>query len=430
MELIFHGGASEVGRSCIELKITKNERYLLDLGIKFKENGLQLPENIENIKDISAVLLTHAHLDHAGGLPLFEHQNLSCPIYTTRQTFVIAKLMLKDSFKVARIRNMHPAYNITDLKKIEKDVKKVSYDKWYKHKNISFKFLNAGHIPGSAMILIKTPTKNILYTGDINTEKTELMFNVTNHNHLKNNIDILISESTNAHRDLPKRQELGEKFVQSIKETIKKGGSVIIPVFSVGRAQEIMILLNKGNFDVPIYSEGLSNKVTRQILANKSKYIDNKEILSKMFYEKIQWISSEKKRKDAIKKQGIFITTSGMIQGGPVLSYIKELWHDEKSKIMTVGYQCKNTNGWHLVKDKYLYIDGWKTYVKCEIEQYPFSGHADSTSLKKFVEFINPKKVIFQHGDPESVEIMKTWAESKKIPAIAPIVGDKISFNH
>lgn len=428
MELIFHGGAREVGRSCIELKLSNNERYLLDVGIKFKENGILLPENVENIHQVNGVFLTHAHLDHSGGLPLFEHKNLNDPIFCTRQTIAITKLMLRDSFKVARIKNLHPAYNKADLEEVQKDIVKVSFDKWYKHNSLRFKFLNAGHIPGSAMILIEAEKKRILYTGDINTEKTALMFKAQSNPELENNIDVLISESTNGHRELPKREELNQKFLESIEETIKNNGSVIIPVFSVGRAQEIMILLSKTDLGVPIYSEGLSNKVTRQILSNKSKYIDNKDILSNMFYNKIHWISSEKKRKDALRKQGIFITTSGMLQGGPILSYVKELWHDEKSKIMTVGFQAKNTNGWHLLNEGFLYLDGWKTYVKCKVESYAFSGHADKEGLQNFVKSTNPKQVIFQHGDPESINVMCEWAKSQKIKVFGPNVGDKITI--
>jgi putative mRNA 3-end processing factor len=428
MELIFHGGAREVGRSCIELKLSNNERYLLDVGIKFKENGLLLPENVENIPEVDGVFLTHAHLDHSGGLPLFEHKNLKDPIFSTRQTIAITKLMLKDSFKVARIRHLHPAYDKNDLEEVQKDIIKVSFDKWYKHKSLRFKFLNAGHIPGSAMILIEAEGKKILYTGDINTEKTALMFKAQANPDIYGKIDVLISESTNAHRNLPKREELNEQFLKSVEETIKNKGSVIIPVFAVGRAQEIMILLSKKDFGVPIYSEGLSNKVTRQILSNKSKYIDNKEILSEMFYNKIHWISSEKKRKDALKKQGIFITTSGMLQGGPILSYVKELWHDENSKIMTVGFQAKNTNGWHLLNEGFLYLEGWKTYVKCKVESYAFSGHADKEGLQKMVTSINPKQVIFQHGDPESIDIMCEWAKIQKIKVFGPNVGDKIKI--
>ncbi len=427
MELIFHGGAREVGRSCIELKLDNGERYLLDVGIKFKENGLMLPENVDKINEVDAVFLSHAHLDHSGGLPLFEHQQLHGPIFTTRQTIAISKIMLKDSFKVARIRHMHSAYNKTDLQKVDEDIKKVSFDKWYKHKSIRFKFLNAGHIPGSSMILISAEGKQVLYTADINSEKTNLMFPVTINEELKGKLDVLITESTNGHRTLPRRDDLNERFLKSMEETIANKGSCIIPVFSVGRAQEIMILLAKKQWPVPIYSEGLCNKVTRQVLANKSKYIDNKGVLSHMFYERINWISSEKKRKRALEKQGIYIMTSGMLQGGPVLSYIKELWHDPKSKIFLVGYQCKNTNGRHLIDDGYVYIDGWRTYVKCGVEKFDFSGHLDIEDLKKFVTELNPKKVVFQHGDPESVDILGEWAQREtKSKVYTPKINDVI----
>ncbi|MFT4282891.1 MAG: MBL fold metallo-hydrolase [Candidatus Woesearchaeota archaeon] len=423
MKLIFHGGAREVGRSCIELD-TGSERILMDVGIKFSEKGLVLPENVNNLESVDGVLLSHAHLDHSGGLPLFEHDNLGATIFCTRQTFAITKLMLKDSYKVARIRNFHPAYDNTDLKKVSDNTKIVSYDKYYKLKNLKFKFFNAGHIPGSSMILVEGYGKRILYTADFNANKTNLLFKPVHHEELKD-LDVLISESTYGYRDLPNRDDLETEFLDDIESAIKAGGSVLIPVFSVGKAQDILITLSKRDFGVPIYSEGLCNKVTRKILSNKSHYVDNKEVLSDMFYNKIHWISSEKKRKDALKKQGIFISTSGMLQGGPVLSYLKDLWHSSKNFVALTGFQCKRTNGRHLLDDGYVYIDGWRTYVKCKVKKYDFSGHTDRKGIEKLVKFLKPKKVFFQHGDKSSVESMDKWAKKKGFESFSPRVGDK-----
>jgi putative mRNA 3-end processing factor len=426
MKIEFHGAASEVGRSCIELKLDNGERYLLDVGIKFQEDGFLLPENVLEIPKVDGVFLSHAHLDHSGGLPLFEHKDLKGPIFCTRQTLAITKILLKDSYKIARIRRMHAAYDNLDLKEVQKDAKFVDFDKWYEHKSVRFMYLNAGHVPGSAMILLEAEGKRILYTADFNLRKSLLMQNCEINDVLREKpIDILISESTYGDKELPDRALLEEKFIKSIEETIKKGGSVLIPVFSLGRAQEALILLSKHNWPVKIYIDGMAKSLTREILETNGKYVDNKDALSKMFYKKTEWVGSDKHRKDALQKQGIFVTTSGMLQGGPVLSYLHELWHDPRNKVTLMGFQCKRTNGRTLLDEGYVYLDGWRTIVKCQVEKYDFSGHSDKTSIMDFIKQLNPRQVFFQHGDEVAVNAMKTWAE-KAISgkAYAPKVGD------
>ncbi|PIN81118.1 hypothetical protein COV13_02180 [Candidatus Woesearchaeota archaeon CG10_big_fil_rev_8_21_14_0_10_32_9] len=426
MKIQFHGAAREVGRSCISITTKNGNRYLLDVGIKFQEDGFSGPEGVTNVPGIKGVFLSHAHLDHSGGLPLFEHQKLKCPIFCTRQTFAITKILLKDSYKIARIKHTHPAYDKTDLVEVSKETEYVQYDKWYVHNDLKFKYLNAGHIPGSAMILIEADGKRILYTGDYNNKETELMYSAIVNKELTDKpIDVLITESTYGNRELPDRKLLNKQFIASVKKTISGGGSVLIPVFALGRAQETLIMLGKENLNCKIYLDGMAKTITKQIISTSSKYVKNKDLLSEIFFNKIEWISSPKRRNDAIRNGGIFITTSGMLQGGPVLEYLKELWHNPKNKLTLMGFQCKRTNGRHLVEEGFVYIDGWKTQVKCAVEKYDFSGHTDSEFIKKMVSTINPKMVFFQHGDEESVDILNQWAKKNiKGKTYAPSLGE------
>jgi putative mRNA 3-end processing factor len=429
MKIEFHGAAGEVGRSCISISTKKGNVYLLDFGIKFKENGFVMPENIPPVEDIKAIFLSHAHLDHAGGLPLIEHMNLNCPIFCTKQTFAIAKILLKDSYKIERIRNLHPAYNRIDLKEVQKDTRFVDFDKWYDFGDLKFTYLNAGHIPGSAMILFEVDGKRVLYTGDFNSRPTMLMNSEFKSPELLKPIDIMITESTYGYRDLPDRDELEKQLVKSINETLAAKGSVLIPVFALGRAQETLIMVAKNKFKTNIYIDGLCKKITRSIIDTNSKYVNNMKDLTLAFNEKVQWVGSDKKRKDAIKKGGIFITTSGMLQGGPVLNYLREMWHDERNKVMLMGFQCKRTNGRHLLEEGFIYIDGWRTVVKCKVEKYDFSGHADKTAVQDFIKRLNPKVVVFQHGDQEAIDALKLWAAANiKSKVYTPVVGDSFEY--
>ncbi|MBN2458963.1 MBL fold metallo-hydrolase [Candidatus Woesearchaeota archaeon] len=425
MKLIFHGAAKEVGRSCIELQ-TQGDRYLLDAGIKFKEGGFAYPEKIINLPDIDGLLISHAHLDHTGALPLFEHYNIICPIYCTKLTYVLTKVLLKDSYKIARIKNLHPAYNKLDLEKLEKSVRFVKYDRDYKHRKINFSFLNAGHVPGSSMILIEAEGKKILYTGDFKLRTSELMKGASPSLH---EIDIMIMESTYGARELPERDAVKKQFLDKIEEVIARGGSALIPVFSLGRSQDVLIMLSERKFNVPIYIDGMCKKVASRILSVNDPYINNANVLDEMFNHRVIHIGSDRHRQRVMGSQGIFVTSSGMLQGGPVLSYLAEMWHDPRNAVLLTGYQCKRTNGQTLIEEGYVYLDGWRTYVKGEVVKYDFSGHAGQSELRELIRKIHPKKLIVQHGDEEAVAELAKWAGMNTHSKVyVPSVGDEIEI--
>jgi len=431
VRFVFHGAAREVGRSCIELQ-TEGDRYLLDCGIKFTTDGFDYPANVFEVGELDGVLLSHAHLDHSGALPMFEHYKMVCPIFCTHETLALTKILLKDSYKIAHIQRLHPAYGKTDITEVQKATTKVVFDKWYKHRKIQFRFLNAGHIPGSAAILIETEGKRILYTGDFNTRKTELMEPADFGKALKElgPVDCLITECTYGNRRLPPRADLEPSFLDDVARVIKRGGSVLIPVFAIGRAQEILIILSQRKWDCPIYFDGMAKEVTRGILTNQSSYVINKEKLDDMYFKNVQFVTSESHREHAAREQpAIFVSTSGMLQGGPGIKYLKELWHDPKNAVFLTGYQVKGTQGRHLLEEGYVHIEGWKTPVKCEVKKYDFSGHADIEDLKRMVWAVNPKKVIFQHGDEESVINMLEWARQETpFEAYGPAIDEYVDL--
>jgi len=430
MKFIFHGGAREVGKSCIELQSGGN-RFILDAGLKFKEHGFEAPFQVFDIPYIDGLFLSHAHLDHTGALPLFEHNNMLCPIFTTQQTKELTAILLKDSYKIARIRHLHPAYQKPDLKKVSAATRIVDFDKDYKHMNLEFKFLNAGHIPGSAMILIKVEGKKILYTGDYKLNTSHLMKGASSsfgqYAQDFKDIDVMITESTYGGKQLIERSAVETSFLDRVSETLKKG-SVLIPVFALGRAQEILLLLSKRKWNVPIYYDGMCISMTRKIIDGNPSYLNEKKELIDSF-RKTTLVKDQKARFRMMNNKGIFITTSGMLQGGPVMSYISAMWGNPNNSILMTGYQCKRTNGRMLLEEGFLYIDGWKTYVKAAAQNFQFSGHADDTELKQFITMVSPKNLIINHGDEESCLHTKEWAlKNTKCRVFVPGVGDMLDF--
>jgi putative mRNA 3-end processing factor len=433
MKLIFHGGAQEVGKSCIEL-VTQDHRYLMDAGLKFKEHGFEAPVQVFDLPKVDGLFLSHAHLDHSGALPLFEHYNLLCPIYATEQTKDLTEILLKDSYKIARIRHLHPAYQKPDLKKVAKVTNIVQFNKPYTLKNIEFKFLNAGHIPGSAMILIKAEGKKLLYTGDFKLKGTELMKGAgTDLDQLIANgdlkdIDVLITETTYGGKTMQNHEEVEVAFLDKIQQVIAKG-SVVIPIFALGRAQDVLLMLAKRKWPVPIYFDGLCIDVTKTILRDDQSYLNNKQELYNMFNKRVDLVKKEKKREQIINNHGIFVTTSGMLQGGPIVAYLENMWGNPDNAILLTGYQCKRTNGQLLLEEGYIYLHGWKTFVKCQVEKFNFSGHADDPQIRELITKINPKNVILQHGDPENSIMVKEWIEHNlQCKAFLPAVGDTLEF--
>lgn len=431
MRLIFHGGAREVGRSCIEIQ-TEGDRYLLDCGVKFTYDGFLYPEEVFKVRELDGVLISHAHLDHTGALPFLEHYELVCPIFLTHQTLALTRILLKDSYKIAHVKKLHPAFDKTDIKEVRKDAHRVSFDKWYSHRKLKFLFLNAGHIPGSAMILFEAEGKRVLYTGDFNTRTTQLMkpadFRAVAREH--GPIDCMITESTYGHRKLPARKSVEPKFIAAVKRVLDRGGSVLVPVFAVGRAQEILILLEQADLGCPIYFDGMAKEVTRKVITNQSTYVINKERLNYMYFNKVRFVTSEDRRNQVAQASGsVFVTTSGMMQGGPAIHYLKHMWHDEKNAVFLTGYQVKGTNGRHLIDEGCAFIKGWKTPVKCEVEKFDFSGHADLEDIKKAIWAIAPKTLIVQHGDEESVINVVEWAkEETPCEVRGPKIGEVIDL--
>ncbi len=424
MELIFHGGAKEVGRSCIELQ-TKGDRYLLDAGVKFQEDGLGYPKDVFEHEELDGLFLSHAHLDHSGALPFFEHKDMVCPIITTSQTKVITRILLRDSYKVARIKNIHPAYSRKDIRKVWDSFKLVNWNNEYHHRELTYELYNAGHIPGSACYKISDGDHTILYTGDLNTRETRLMHGAFED--YEEDIDLLICESTYGSKELPSREEEEERFKQAIRKTLDRDGRVLIPVFALGRAQEVLILLSQEDYDVPIYFDGMCKRITKKILNNPSSYVNNKDALADEFFNRVTLVKSNDQRDQIIENKGIFVTTSGMLQGGPIMHYLKEMWGDESSSVLITGFQAKNTNGRNLLEDGYVYMDGWKTYVQCHVDKFEFSAHLSREDIKDFVRQVDPEKVAFVHGEPEGVENMVKWAEKEtSIEAYGPEIGDRI----
>ncbi|MGC8662227.1 MAG: MBL fold metallo-hydrolase [Candidatus Micrarchaeia archaeon] len=422
MKLKFFGAAHEVGRSCIMLE-SKDSKILLDCGVKLGEKEEYPLISDNELKSIDAIIITHAHLDHIGYLPHVFSTGWSGSIYSTKPTFELSTVLISDYIRISNPANITKA----GLAKMQKSFKLVDYHKEFKVKDFSIRLIPAGHILGSAAVDISAEGKKILYTGDINLRKSRLLDAA----HVERlHSDVLITESTyGGDKDIfPPERELLGKMLKSISETILKGGKVIIPSFAVGRAQEILFILDdhirSGLLPaVPIYVDGMINKAMR---IHRHNVIFCRDELQKRILmseddpfksKNFNIIDTRKSRSIVIRDEGagIIVTTSGMMTGGPVMKYVERLAGNELNKLILVGYQAEDTPGRMLADGaKELNINGKKVEIKMSVELYHISAHADRIQLQKMVSGLEGlKKIFIIHGEVRKSTELANYLSNK-----------------
>ncbi len=405
----------EVGRSSIVVE-HKGYSLMLDCGIKV--DTMECPAQPDHI---DSLILSHAHLDHSGMIPVI-YKNHRSPIHSTDMTFEISQILQKDSIKIAKLRNQPLIYSERDIANAQDSEIDIRYrNKRKLNDEISFEFYDAGHIPGSASILLDISGKRVLYTVDIKTKETYLQKGAE-----IPDAEILIIESTYGDRIHPKRSEMEKEFKDKITETLKRGGIALIPAFAVGRSQEILMVLN--DIGYPLYLDGLAKDITR-IFLEYPGYIRDPKLLQDSANDAI-WIEHNNERRDILSEPCIIVTTAGMLSGGPVLYYLQRLHRDRNNSIFLTGYQVKGTNGRLLMDEGYVIdpLDNSRIRVEMEKHQFDFSAHAGRNSLERIVKKATPETVIVVHGDPESCLSFGEWLKGRVDDVNIPHVGDMIEL--
>ena len=441
------GSFGEVGRSAI-LVDTGESKVLLDAGASPDSAGtgdmpyFDAPEF--RIEDLDAIIISHAHIDHIGMLPLLYKYGYRGPTFTTPPTRDIAVLMLKDYIKVSRREGSEPPYTEQDIDTFLRHVITVNYGVVTDASpDIKITFANAGHILGSAMVHlhIGQGLHNILYTGDLKyymvkgSKAHRLLLPATS---TFQRIETLIMESTYGATEQQPREEAEAQLINIINKVYEKGGKVLIPTMAVGRAQEIMYVIriarDQGLIpkDLPVYIDGMIYEVTAiytaypELLAPQVRSMIFNEGTNPFVDEHTIYVHDPRKRDEVINEKGpsVILATSGMMTGGPVIEYFKHLAGDEKNALVFVSYSAPGTLARRL-KDGEREItideDGRMRLikVKMQIESVEgFSGHASRSELQLFLKFLNPKPrhIILNHGEPAALTslaraITKHWAK-------------------
>ncbi len=414
LQIRFLGGAREVGRSAIAVKSRKTQ-VLLDYGVMFNhEPGF--PMHISP-NDVDAIILTHSHLDHSGAIPVFYIYKKK-PLYTNKLTADLNQLLISDFIHLS---SYYLPFEYIELKSMMRNSIHVDFGVEEDIGDIRFQLLNAGHIPGSAQILIDTEGKKLLYTGDFNTEDTRLLEGAKME---FDELDAVIIESTYADEEHTERLELEKKFVGEITEIVERGGTVLVPAFGVGRSQEIACILAAQHFEYPVIIDGMIRGANSIIMRN-SQFLRDAKLLNDALHS-AHWIEGWRDRRKTAKKSGVIIATAGMLKGGPSVFYISKIGKKAQNAVFLVSYQIPGTPGRQLLDKGICVIDGKMKKIKARVGHFDFSSHCGAGELKEAVKKLrgNPK-IYVVHGAEGNCKLLAKWiSEELGLKAEAPKTGD------
>ena len=451
------GGFGQVGRSCM-LLTTPESKILVDCGVN--PGGRTSPESFPRLDwlgmtldDLDAVVIGHAHLDHTGFLPVLCKYGYRGPIYCTEPTLPMMNLIQLDAIKVAAAQGRVPMYTDADVKQIMKQAITIPYGMVTDiSPDIKLVLANAGHIIGSSLchFHIGNGDHNFVYSGDIKFAKSAL-FDAANWNFPR--VETLLIESTyGAKEDIqPSRQEVESHFLRLVNETINAGGKVLIPIPAVGRAQEIMMIIDaymkSGQLtEAPVFTEGMITEASAihethpeylaYELRQKILETDDNPFDSEYFTN----IEHADAREEPMREGSpcIIMATSGMLEGGPVLEYFKALVPDERNLLLFVSYQVNGTMGRRVLdgaRQVSLLGKGGKVEavnINCKMEKLDgFSGHSDYNQLMSFVQKLRPKlrRVLVNHGEKrKSDNLAASIRRIYKIPSHNPQIPEAIKL--
>lgn len=421
MDVKVLGAAGEVGRSGF-LVNCDGTKLLLDYGVMFGRRGSppQYPLHVKP-RDLDAIIITHAHLDHSGNVPsLFVSGNTD--VYATPPTFDLSKLLINDMLKIEK--NAHP-FDLPELNNMMKNAKKVGFKQKVTKGNATFEFRESGHVIGGSTVLVESGKKRLFYTGDIKTNGSRMLREMDLD---IGEIDLLITESTYAKTEQKSRKESETELIEFANEVMDRKGILFIPSFSVERSQEIACILRSANFKHKIIMDGMALKVN-EIMFKHPEYLRDPKVFSEAI-KSATAVKEHSERKRAMGEPCVVISPAGMLVGGNAVYYLQQLSFDSKNGIALVSYQGEGTPGKKLLDTGMVSTRGKDLKVQATVKQFQFSGHADRKELFNMIKQIkgNPK-VCTVHGDAESCEMFaKEIHEQFGLEAFSPAVNEEIAI--
>ncbi|MCA9813303.1 MAG: MBL fold metallo-hydrolase [Nitrosarchaeum sp.] len=421
MDVKVLGAANEVGRSGF-LVNCQGTKILLDYGVLFGKRGTppQYPLHVKP-RDLDAIVITHAHLDHSGNVPSLFVSG-STEVYATPPTLDLSKLLIEDMLKIEK--NAHP-FDIPELNSMIRNTKEIGFKQKITKGNATFELRESGHVIGGSTVLVESEKKRLFYTGDIKIHGSRMLREADLD---VGDIDMLITESTYSQTDQTPRKESEKQLVEFANEVMDRKGTLFIPSFSVERSQEIACILKNANFKHRIIMDGMALKVN-EIMFRYPEYLRDPQTFANAINSAIS-VREHKERKRVMEEPCAVISPAGMLVGGNAVYYLQQLAFDDKNGIALVSYQGEGTPGRKLLETGKVSSRGKDLNVSAEVKQFEFSGHSDRSELFELIKRIkgNPK-VLTVHGDAESCsKFAQEIHEKFGLEAYAPNVNETVTI--
>lgn len=417
MKIKILGAAKEVGRSAFLIQSEKSQ-VLLDYGVALKKEP-DFPLHVQP-KDIDAVVISHAHLDHSGFVPSLFSGEASMDVFGTKPTFELTELLIEDMIKIS---GFYLPFEKIDLVKMMRHVRELNYREVKKVKDLEICLYESGHVLGGSTVMVENNNKRIFYTGDINTRGSKLLrpadLDI-------GEIDLMLIESTYSQTEQTPREQSEKALLEFAYQIVENGGTLFIPAFSVERSQEIACVLKAYGFPHKIVMDGMALKVN-EIMIKFPQYLRDPDVFEKVINE-IEWIQNESRRRKIVNEPCVIISPAGMLVGGSAIFYMKGIAPNDKNGIALVSYQGENTPGRTLLEKRTFRIEGRNIKCMADVRKFEFSGHNSRSELFEILDRIkgNPK-VLTIHGDGQScIKFAQEIKEKYGFDAIAPDTGETI----
>ncbi|MBP2250218.1 putative mRNA 3-end processing factor [Halarchaeum solikamskense] len=396
MDVRFLGGANGIGRSALLV----NDSLLIDYGL---EGGTpaRTPPDVEP----DAVVVSHAHLDHVGAVPSLLKGGRRPSVHWTPPTRELADLLARDTLKLQADRYDRP-FTRAEIGALGEVSQTHAYGVPFEAAGHTVTLFDAGHIPGSAHVLVDESGRSpdgsrtqsgdddarLLYTGDFHTEGQRLLSGST----ARPDADAVVCESTYADVRRGRRRETERRFARELRETVHRGGTVVVPAFAVGRTQEAMLVC--AAHDIDCYVDGMGVDVAKRLRGVDGFLRDPEAFRAAM--GNARFVTGGRGQKKRIAEQNaVVITTSGMLTGGPAMTYVPAIRGDPTNLVAFVGHQVPGTPGYDLLERGRAEFDGRTLPVAARTASFDFSAHADRDGLRSFLDAYRDARVFAVHGD-------------------------------
>lgn len=449
MELVNLTRAVEIGSNSYLLRVG-GKTVILDAGMHPKREGFDGTPNYSLVPEgtVDAIIITHAHQDHIGSLPVLTRREPQARVFLTDQTSRIGEVMLHNSVNV--MLRQREEDNITEYPLFTHRGVDFSAHQWHPCRTgirydlkgdrssddneVTFEMFDAGHILGSVGVMIRYKGTSVFYTGDVNFESQTLMRGAA---FPESGVDILIMETTRGDSPVApgfKRAEEEERLGKAIRGAFDRGGSVTIPVFALGKTQELLAMLWKMKIrgdlgTVPIYIGGLSTKITNlydELAATSIRSHPELQLLQEMAP---YVLSGNEVQTISPRKRSIFALSSGMMTENTLSNiFCRRVLGDPNQSLFFVGYSDPESPAGRIrsaaAGDK-VSLDPAADPIplRCHIQEFQFSAHATRETLRNYALLLKPKKVVLVHGDRPAIDWFQL-ALFKELPGTEVVVPE------